>query len=135
MLTWSCSQDGLEPQFKQDVINLLTPSEYHWAIVFGYRTLAQQDVLYQAHLNGGPLAAPPGHSAHNFGLAVDVQLLVNGQQDWNTDHPGWQWLFAAVLAAPRLHSGRSFGDDDHIEKVDWRQFEHWNDAPVPTVSA
>lgn len=133
-LIWSCSQDGLEPQFKQDIIDLLTPSAYHWSIVYGYRTIAQQTVLYEAHLKGGPLAAPPGHSAHNFGLAVDVQYLVDGAPDWNIYHPGWTWLFDAVKAAPRLHSGRSFGDSDHIERYNWHQFEHWNDAVSPTVT-
>jgi D-alanyl-D-alanine carboxypeptidase len=134
MLTWQCSQDSLEPQFKQDVIDLLTPSEYHWAIIYGYRTLAEQEVLYQAHLAGGPLATAPGNSAHNYGLAVDVQLLVNGQQDWDTNHPGWQWLFAAILPTPRLHSGKAFGDDDHVERLNWREFKNWATTSPPTVT-
>lgn len=129
-LTWDCSSANLEPQFKADVINLLTPSEYHWAIVYGYRSLAQQASLYQKHLAGGPLAAPPGHSAHNFGLAVDVQLLVKGQQEWDTQHPGWQWLFATILPTPRLHSGRSFGDADHIERYRWHDYKDWEKLPA-----
>jgi len=135
MLTWSCSQDGLEPQFKQDVIDLLTPSEYHWAIVYGFRSIELQTQLYEAHLKGGPLAAAPGKSAHNFGLAVDVQLLVDGQQVWDLSNPGWVWLFAAILPTPRLHSGKSFGDADHIERVDWRLFKDWANTPAPEPQA
>ncbi len=38
-----------------------------------YRTYDQQAQLYQDYLNGtGPLAAPPGTSAHEYGKAVDV---------------------------------------------------------------
>lgn len=134
-LIWKCSEDGLEPQFKQAVIDLLTPSEFHWNIMYGYRTIELQTKLYEAHLKGGPLAAPPGKSPHNYGLAVDVQLIVNGDAEWSTDHPGWQWLFAAILPTPRLHSGRSFGDSDHIERVHWKAYRDWANEPLKQVDA
>ena len=126
MIVWKCSTDGLEPGFRDDIEKLLADSPYEWHVMYGYRTLAEQDVLYQSYLRGGPLAAPPGHSAHNFGLAVDVQLIVNGDAIWNTDYSGWPWLFAAVAKHPRLHSGKSFNDYDHIERVNWHQYENWN---------
>lgn len=132
-LSWECSQDGLEPQFKQDVIELLTPSEYDWRIIYGYRTIELQTQLYEAHLKGGPLAAPPGKSAHNFGLAVDVQLIVDGNAVWDLSNPGWVWLFAAILPTPRLHSGRSFGDSDHIEVYHWQEHKNWNISPQVTT--
>jgi LysM repeat protein len=38
-----------------------------------FRTYAQQDYLYQLYLSGqGALAAPPGTSEHELGIAVDV---------------------------------------------------------------
>lgn len=37
-----------------------------------YRTLAQQQALYQEYLNGGNLAARPGTSNHGWGTAVDT---------------------------------------------------------------
>jgi hypothetical protein len=37
-----------------------------------YRTLAQQEALYQEMLNGGNLAAVPGTSNHGWGTAVDT---------------------------------------------------------------
>lgn len=132
-LIWKCSEDGLEPQFKSDVVELLISSEYEWHIMYGYRTIELQTKLYEAHLKGGPLAAPPGKSAHNFGLAVDVQLIVDGDAEWKLAHPGWVWLFAAILPTPRLHSGKSFGDADHIERVDWKLHKDWNHIPPSQV--
>ena len=39
----------------------------------GYRSYDQQNEMYQQYLNGtGPLAAPPGGSAHNYGTAADL---------------------------------------------------------------
>lgn len=128
MVHWLCSQAGLEPQFAADVNKLLSESEYIWNVVYGYRTLAKQEELYKIHLAGGPLAAPPGRSAHNFGLAVDVQLFKPGTDDleWNVKAAGWQWLFNAVAVSPRMHSGISFGDFDHIERYNWKAFKTWN---------
>lgn len=136
MLIWNCSTDGLNPQFKADIEDLLTASAYDWHVTSGYRSLDEQDALYQAHLHGGPLATTPGNSAHNYGLAVDVALIMNGKEDWNESHPAWQWLFSGILASPRLHSGRGFGDADHIERLNWRAFKHWTvPAAVPEQMA
>lgn len=126
MLIWECSQAGLEPGFLQDIKDLLTPSTWSWHVMYGFRSLELQAKLYAAHLAGGPLAAPPGKSAHNFGLAVDLQLIVAGKQEWNVKSAGWQWLFNAIIPTPRLHSGIGFGDFDHIERVNWKAFKDWN---------
>jgi hypothetical protein len=146
MIKWDVAVDDvarLEPQFRMDVAALLGGSVYDWRVVYAYRSLELQASLYEKYRNGGPRAAPPGESAHNFGLAVDVQLWVPvGQNvnalgvpqpslgpkvmEWNVKAPGWQWLFAAVWAAPFLHSGISYGDYDHIERVDWKQFKDWS---------
>lgn len=51
----------------------------------GYRSSEEQAVLYQLYKSGkGPIAAPPGQSLHNKGLAIDFY-----------DRPGaWAWLKA-----------------------------------------
>jgi len=135
MVVLDCTSDAialLQPRFEDDVHSLLLSSSYEWHIVYGYRSIALQTELYKKYQEGGPLAAPPGHSAHNFGLAVDVQLWVPGEptqtskrMEWNVKHPGWQWLFDAVKKHPRLHSGLAFGDFDHIERYNWREFKDW----------
>ncbi|MFN9648444.1 MAG: peptidoglycan-binding protein [Pseudanabaena sp.] len=61
-----------------------------------YRTVAQQHILYQVHLQDNSLvsqAASPGFSNHEDGLALDIQNF----NDWaNTldSRPDWQWFGA-----------------------------------------
>jgi peptidoglycan L-alanyl-D-glutamate endopeptidase CwlK len=49
---------------------------FEYLCTFLFRSPEEQEALYQAHLKGGPLAAPGGLSAHNYGLAADVALIV-----------------------------------------------------------
>jgi murein DD-endopeptidase MepM/ murein hydrolase activator NlpD len=62
----------------------------------GYRTYAQQAELYRRYLAGlGPLAAPPGYSAHESGRALDL-LTPGGRQavDELGSPFGWQKIEA-----------------------------------------
>lgn len=133
MVIWDCSKEDLEPVFLADVDKLLADSLFEWHVVYGFRSLAMQNVLYKKHLAGGPLAAPPGKSAHNFGLAIDVQLWITDpktgkkRMEWNVKHPGWVWLFKAIKPTPHLSSGIAFGDYDHIQRYRWQQFKNWAD--------
>lgn len=125
MIDWrSVDPNKLDPLFRSDVEALLAASPHTWVVTHGTRTIAEQGELWAKYQAGGPKAAPPGKSPHNFGLAVDVCLdgspLPGLQPDWDTTHPGWVWLFDAVFAHPRLHSGRSFNDSDHVEAVNWK---------------
>lgn len=47
----------------------------------GYRSLAKQRALYNRYRRGGPLAAAPGNSAHNYGLAVDIAISGAAKDD------------------------------------------------------
>ncbi len=40
-----------------------------------YRSFDEQAKLYATYKNGGPKANPPGGSAHNFGMAIDIALI------------------------------------------------------------
>jgi peptidoglycan L-alanyl-D-glutamate endopeptidase CwlK len=44
-------------------------------ILSGTRTFAEQGDLFEKHQHGGPLAARPGRSNHNFGIAWDVGVF------------------------------------------------------------
>lgn len=44
-------------------------------ILSGTRTFAEQADLFEKHQHGGPLAARPGRSNHNFGIAWDVGVF------------------------------------------------------------
>lgn len=125
MLNWrSVDPTKLHPQFRQDVEKLLTESPFSWYVTHGYRPLKEQLVLYNAYLAGGSKAAPPGKSAHNFGKAVDVVLDVDPdkpglQPSWDLKLAGWVWLLVKLTLHPRLKSGVSFNDGDHIEQYKW----------------
>jgi hypothetical protein len=61
----------------------------------GLRTFAEQDVLYAkgrtTHLDQGIVTnAKGGFSNHNYGLAVDVVPLVNGQPNWGVSEDVWK---------------------------------------------
>jgi hypothetical protein len=57
-----------------------------------YRTVAQQHILYQLYIRGTgliPLAAKPGLSNHEDGLALDI----DNYRDWkpSLENHGWNW--------------------------------------------
>jgi len=133
-VTWRVDPMGLRQPFRDDVTLLLALSPYAWTVTYGLRTLAEQEALFKKYQAGGPRAAPPGKSPHNFGLAIDVALDGSPdpglQPDWDTTHAGWVWLFDAIFAHPRLHSGKSFHDADHVEAVGWKAIAVSHAAPV-----
>jgi len=84
------STSGLVPQ----VLRALAWARghgWHGGVNSGFRTYAEQAVLYQRYLNGGNLAAPPGQSNHESGRAVDV-----------SDIPGFQRAMASAPPSARL---------------------------------
>lgn len=54
-------------------------------IVSGRRSYAEQQVLYNAYLAGGTLAAKPGTSNHEKGAAADLRI-VDGSVSWPDVH-------------------------------------------------
>jgi len=51
--------------------------------------------------------AAPGHSWHEFGLAVDVCPFVGRSPDWNLNHPAWKRI-VEVGESLELFSGTQF---------------------------
>lgn len=125
MIVWRVDRTLLEPEFAADIDALLAADPAHWVVTYGFRTRLEQAALYKKFLEGGPRAAPPGTSAHESGLAVDLTLVVQKTDIWDYHDANWLRLVAAVLAHPRLHSLANIGDTDHIEKVKWRQHMGW----------
>jgi hypothetical protein len=125
MLYWrKIDPTRLHPGFVETVEAVLLASPYHWYVTHGYRSLTEQGELYRKHLAGGPRAAPPGKSAHNYGLAIDVVLDADPdtpglQPSWNTKLGGWLWLKGALTNHPMLKSGWTFADWPHIEMRGW----------------
>jgi len=132
ILDWrSVDPTKLEPVFRADLESLLVPSAFPWTVLHGHRTGQEQTALYAAHLAGGPKAAPPGRSPHEYGLAIDLVPDASPapglQPDWDTRHAAWLWLFEAAHRHPRLKSGKAWNDADHLERYQWREHRHWKD--------
>ena len=47
--------------------------------------MAQQKELYRKYKSGGPKAASPGSSWHNYAAAIDLVIIQDGQAQWNND--------------------------------------------------
>lgn len=65
-----------------------TPIGVHPIITQGYRTFAESDKLYQqGRTTPGEIVsnAKAGQSFHDYGLAVDICILINGQEDWTVN--------------------------------------------------
>jgi hypothetical protein len=128
-VTWLVPKKGLQEQFLTDVDMVLGKSPFHWYVTAGFRSLPEQDVLWKKYLEGGPLAAPPGKSAHNFGLAIDVvpdkdPTKPGLQPGWSLlkkakEYAAWIWLKVTIAKHPRLTHGSKFGDWPHIQRYNW----------------
>jgi len=87
----------------------------------GLRTWGEQAVLYaQGRSSPGNIVtnAEPGHSWHQFGLAVDVVPLgLEGQPDWNKKHPIWQRLLVVGTGLGLVEGAqfRSYPDYPHFQ--------------------
>jgi len=120
--TWYLS--GLWPPFSEAVQYLLAWAQFYnleGMIVSGYRTMTEQEALYRQGrtpseitnrvalhgTRGSVTDAAPGNSAHNFGLAVDIEgpdqaqiiqlarAIGFGIVSWDPAHiewPGWASL-------------------------------------------
>lgn len=76
-------------------------------LISGRRSNATQAALYDRYLNGGNLAAPPGHSLHEAGLAADVVA----------NDPSQQGALIAMAKEPwrGIKAGADFGDRPHFQ--------------------
>jgi len=90
------------------------------------RTLAEQAALYaQGRTAPGPRVtnAPPGTSAHNYGLAIDIVPMVNGKPDWNGHDSIWQQIGSLGQAAGLEWfgaPGSPYVEMPHFQLPNWR---------------
>lgn len=122
--------DTLDPGFKEKVQELLVKAEevtgLKWVVTSGRRTMAEQQKLYdQGRTTPGPVVtkAPPGSSAHNFGLAADLApLKEDGNIWWEAPKGKWRAM-ADVAQGMGLVAGYYFKtifDAPHVESKNWR---------------
>lgn len=90
------------------------------------RTLAEQAALYaQGRTAPGPVVtdARPGTSAHNYGLAIDVAIIVNGKLDWSGTSAVWKQVGALGVATGLEWAGTPgfpFVEYAHFQVPNWR---------------
>lgn len=84
-----------------------------YKVYSGHRQFDEQRQLYYKYLDGGPKAAPPGLSAHNYGMAVDCALLLpDGKLSWLGEH--YETL-EKTAEKHGLVTGKAFGDRPHVQ--------------------
>lgn len=101
-------------------------------LVSSYRSIAQQRTLYAAYKrNGRDRAAPPGESAHNYGLAGDVLIIPSekGVDKWAWATSGFRGrrAYRALHRVAKRYGLVSIVDtapDDpfHLQVPGWRQY-------------
>lgn len=113
----------LREHFVADLEELFNGLPHRFIVTYGFRTTEEQKALHEIYLAGGPKAAAPGESAHEFGLAVDVvaRKQYMGKPTWDLKDPAWVAMLAAVKAHPRLQSLVKVGDAGHIQRYQWRK--------------
>jgi len=99
----------------------LAGESIHLRATQGVRSWSQQEATYQqGRTTPGPIVtnAPPGHSWHEFGLAVDVAPFdAQDVVDWNVSHPAWRRIIE-IGESLGLFSGDEFchfKDDPHFQ--------------------
>lgn len=136
----------LHPKIREEVkgfyLNEIVPALTNVTCRFAYtlRTFAEQDSLYAQgrtklfDTNGKRLGivtkAKGGQSIHNYGLAIDIVLLVNNGARWDTvkdydkdGKPDWMEVVKIFKNYGYYWGGDwKFKDAPHFEKIgyDWR---------------
>ena len=95
------------------------------------RSNDEQAALYAKGRTVAPLGhahivtdAPPGQSAHNYGLAIDVAPIVNGKLDWKGSDPVWQQMGKIGQDAGLEWAGEPgfpFPEEPHFQLPNWRK--------------
>ena len=95
------SIEALIPELQQpcrDLVNLAGGAGVQPRITSTLRSFSEQTRLYHRYLNGQSAypAAPPGHSAHEFGYAFDMVVVGSeNQKDLGTVWRNWGGVWSA----------------------------------------
>lgn len=127
--TWDKFSDKriklLHPKIRADATILINAIEQklgmRMRVTQGLRTIAEQNALFeQGRSKPGKIVtnAKGGESYHNFGLAIDLCEIRNGEAIWECDWPriapiaknlGWEWGGDWTTFKDRPHFQKVFG--------------------------
>ena len=125
----SRSLNDLRPEVRPLVdafLDAAAAKEIDLLVTCTLRSNAEQEALYaQGRTTPGAIVtdAPPGQSAHNYGLAMDVVPMVNGKPDWQGSDPVWQQIGVLGQAAGLEWAGSPgfpFHELAHFQFPNWR---------------
>ncbi len=89
----------------------------HLAIVSGWRTMEQQRYLYHCYVthscNNGNLAARPGYSNHQSGLALDLNSSASGVASWLANNAS-RYGFRRTVPGEPWHWERPMGSQGPV---------------------
>lgn len=100
----------------------LAPQGVLVLITRGFATREEQTILHDRHLRGGPKAASPGRSWHEYRCAADCLpfrdkdhdlVLDQDELTYNTEDEVWK-LFVDAAVKFGLVSGKGFSDWPHV---------------------
>lgn len=133
--------DGLDPGFRKRIETELLPNleratGLKWGIPQAKRSLAYQHGLFMQPTDGKDndgdglidekdekvTCADAGQSPHNFGFAVDVCPIKNGDFWWECPDKYWKML-CELAEGMGFVSGRNFHsikDNPHVEDPQWK---------------
>lgn len=144
--------NALHPAIREEVKRLVNEcnnaltGRAQMIVVQGYRTFEEQNNLYaQGRTKPGSVVtqAKGGQSYHNYGLAIDFCLRVDGKDiSWDTakdfDQDGIaDWIEVARIFQREGYTwGKAFNDLPHFEKtfkLNWRDMLKKYDAKDYTI--
>ena len=78
----------VRPKFVKGIQSFLDDNpENDCTVSYSYRTNAQQQELFNSYKSGGPKAARPGSSWHNYATAIDfVVTSIEGKALWDEEY-------------------------------------------------
>lgn len=124
--------DTLDPVFRKKVdillLDLLKQTGYQWGVVSAYRSIAEQNKLYEQPLHGLPKVtnAKGGQSPHNFKMAVDLVPMKTATQEW-WEAPESLWKqYGEIARSLGLTWGgdfKSIKDRPHVEDPRWKELQ------------
>lgn len=135
----------LHPLLRKEAVKILSEAQEALTgraslrITFTLRTFAEQQAIYnQGRTKPGKIVtnAKPGQSIHNYGLAIDIVLIIDGKEaswdtkkDWDNDKQSdWMEVVRIFKKYGWTWGGdwRSFKDMPHFEKTfgkTWRELK------------
>ena len=124
----------LHPSIRQDAIDAYneavrrTPVGVHPSITSTLRPFSESQKLYnQGRITPGQIVsnAKPGQSYHNYGMAIDFCLIINGKAVWDEKNPNWKVVVDCFKKRGFSWGGDwKFKDYPHFEKTHgfhWKQ--------------